>query len=46
MNRALLSLCLCGAALATANVLIMQRPTCPSGGTEVAATDKNAIDEN
>ena len=31
MNRAMLSLCLLGAALATANILIMQRPTCPSG---------------
>jgi hypothetical protein len=43
MNRALLSLCLFGAALATANILIMQRPTCRSGGTEVAAADKNAL---
>ena len=31
MNRAMLSLCLLGAALTTANILIMQRPTCPSG---------------
>ena len=37
MNRAVLSLCLFGAALATANVLIMQRPTCPSAGAKVVA---------
>jgi len=37
MNRAVLSLCLFGAALATANILIMQRPTCPSGGANVFA---------
>jgi hypothetical protein len=40
MNRAVLSLCLFGAALATANVLIMQRPTCPSGGAKVFAAYK------
>ena len=37
MNRAGLSLCLCGAALATANILMMQRPTCPSQADVVAA---------
>jgi hypothetical protein len=37
--RTLLSLCLFGAALATANILIMQRPTCPSG--RVAAADRD-----
>src|SRR5262245_49366191 len=37
MNRAVLSLCLFGASLATANILIMQRPTCPSGGANVFA---------
>jgi hypothetical protein len=37
MNKAVLSLCLFGAALATANILIMQRPTCPSGGANVFA---------
>jgi hypothetical protein len=37
MNGVLPSLCLLGAALATANMLIMQRPTCPARGTEVAA---------
>ena len=42
MNKALLSLCLFGAALATANILIMQRPTCSSAGTEVAVADKDA----
>lgn len=42
MNKALLSLCLFGAALATANILIMQRPTCSSTGTEVAVADKDA----
>jgi hypothetical protein len=40
MNRAALSLCLCGAALATANILIMLRPTCPSGGAEVVTAYK------
>jgi len=35
MNNTLLSLCVFGAGLATANILIMQRPTCPS--PEVAA---------
>src|SRR5262245_50123943 len=37
MNRAVLSLCLFGAALATANILVMQRPRCPSGGANVFA---------
>jgi hypothetical protein len=37
MNRAVLSLCLFGAALATANILIMQRPSCPAGGANVFA---------
>ena len=40
MNKVSLPLCLFGAALATANILIMQRPTCSSGGAEVAAADK------
>jgi Bacterial SH3 domain len=40
MNRALLSLCVFGAGLATANILIMQRPTCPSRGVEAAAAYK------
>ena len=39
MNKAVLSLCLCGAALATANILIMQRQTCPSE-TDVVAVFK------
>jgi hypothetical protein len=42
MNKTSLSLCPFGAALATANILIIQRPTCPSGGMEVAAADKDA----
>lgn len=42
MNNTLLSLCLFGAALATANILIMQRPTCPSAGKDVAVADKHA----
>lgn len=42
MSRTLLSLCLCGAALATANILILQRPTCPVGRTESSAADKGA----
>jgi hypothetical protein len=37
MNRAVLSLCLFGTGLATANILIMQRPSCPSGGANVFA---------
>jgi hypothetical protein len=37
MNRAVLSLCLFGAGLATANILIMQRPTCPSGSANIVA---------
>ncbi len=37
MNGTLLSLCLVGAALATANMLMMQRPTCSVRGTEMAA---------
>jgi hypothetical protein len=37
MNGTLLSLCLVGAALATANMLMMQRSTCSFGGTEKAA---------
>ena len=40
MNKVSLPLCLFGAALATANILIMQRPTCSSAGAEVAAADK------
>ena len=42
MNRVLLSLCLFGAALATANILIMQRPTCPSGADVVAEFKETA----
>ena len=37
MNRAVLSLCLFGTALATANTLITQRPTCSSGGAIIVA---------
>lgn len=40
MNRALLSLCLLGAGLATANILIMERPTCPSSGADVVSAYK------
>jgi len=40
MNRALLSLCLLGAGLATANILIMKRPTCSSSGAEAVAAYK------
>ncbi len=39
MNRTLLSLCLFGTALATGNVLLMQRPTCPSAGAWAGAAD-------
>jgi hypothetical protein len=42
MNRALLSLSLCGAAVATANALILHRPTCPAAGTSVTAAYKDA----
>lgn len=42
MNKAILSLCVFGTGLATANILIMPRPTCPSAGTEVAAAYKEA----
>jgi hypothetical protein len=37
MNRAVLSLCLFGTALATANTLITQRQTCPAGGANIVA---------
>lgn len=37
MNRLLLSLCLLGAALATANTLLLQRSACPAVDNEVAA---------
>jgi hypothetical protein len=37
MNRVLLSLCLLGAALATANTLFLQRPACRSIENETAA---------
>ena len=37
MNRAVLSLCLFGTALATANTLITQRPSCPSGAANIVA---------
>jgi hypothetical protein len=37
MNRAVLSLCLFGTALATANTLISQRQTCPAGGANIVA---------
>ena len=40
MNKAILSLCVLGAGLATANVLIMPRATCPSAGTKVTAAYK------
>jgi hypothetical protein len=42
MNRVLLSLCLFGAALATASALIMLRPACPSAGAWAVAADKDA----
>jgi hypothetical protein len=42
MDRAVLSLCVLGAGLATANILIMQRQTCPSAGAEVVAAHKEA----
>ena len=42
MNRAVLSLCVFGAALATANILIMQRPTCTSETDVVAAFKETA----
>jgi hypothetical protein len=45
MNRAVLSLCLFGAALATANILIMQRPVCPSKGAKVVAAHKETSPE-
>ena len=37
MSRSLMSLCLLGAALATANALFLQRTTCPSEHKETAA---------
>jgi hypothetical protein len=37
MNRLLLSLCLFGAALATANTLLLQRSACPAVDNEMAA---------
>ena len=37
MNRAVLSLCLLGTALATANTLITQRPSCPARGANIVA---------
>jgi len=37
MNRLLLSLCLLGAALATANTLLLQRSACPAVDNEMAA---------
>jgi hypothetical protein len=37
MNRLLLSLCLFGAALATANTLLLQRPACSAVDNEMAA---------
>jgi hypothetical protein len=37
MNRAVLSLCLFGTALATANTLITQRQSCPSAGANIVA---------
>lgn len=40
MNKVPLSLCLFGAALATANILIMQGSTCSSGEPELAAAYK------
>jgi hypothetical protein len=40
MNRVLLSLCLLGAGLATANIIIMKRSTCSSSGTEAVAAYK------
>ena len=40
MNKAIFSLCVFGAGLATANILIMPRPTCPSAVKEVTAAYK------
>ena len=40
MNRAVLSLFLLGAGLATANIIMMQRPTCPVAGAAVVAAYK------
>jgi hypothetical protein len=40
MNRTIISLCVFGAGIATANILIMPRPTCLSAGTEVGAAHK------
>ena len=37
MNRLLLSLCLLGAALATANTLLLQTPACPAVDNKMAA---------
>jgi len=39
MNRTLISLCLFGTALATGNVLLMQRPNCPSAGAWARPAD-------
>jgi hypothetical protein len=37
MNSTLLSLCLCGAGLATASLLLAQHPTCPSRESATAS---------
>lgn len=42
INRALLSLCLCGPALGVAAWLLMQHPACSSGGAAVATVDTDA----
>jgi hypothetical protein len=42
MNSTLLSVCLTGAGLCTAAILLMRHPACSLGGAEVAIVDKNA----
>jgi len=41
-STTLLSVCLCGAGLCTAAILLMQHPARSLGGTEVARVDKDA----
>jgi hypothetical protein len=41
MNSTLLSVCLCGAGLCTAAIMLMQHPTCSSGGAMVAMVDRD-----
>jgi len=42
MNSTLLSVCLCGAGLCTAAIMLMQHPTCSSGVAMVAMVDKDS----